>query len=445
MDAQVGGYFSLNGGTIRNPQGTAIHADRLRVDGSLFMRHPFSADGEVRLIGGQIGANLEAQGGTFRNLGGQAFTASGITVKGGLFLQEFSVEGLVRLVGISIGGNLECDGGKLSNPDGRSFSAENAIVQGHVFLRGGFSSQGGTSLFGASIGGSLDCSGGRFSSLDLRTLNAKGFFRWSNVQNAASTRLDLRHASTGPIEDEGASWPEMGNLSLDGFAYSGISGGPRDAKTRLEWLDRVQQFTLQPYQQLAKVLRESGDVRGARDVLFGMEDRRRRKEKNRPWHWRSWDWMLKYTIGYGQRSEWALMWLLGLTLLGSLLFGCGYLGGAVSPNEKDAYEAFERQGEPTPYYPRFNAVVYSFEHSFPFVNLGVKEYWAPKPGRGATVPELQWARFRAIRDATFRGYYLCRFCAPRILRWWLWFQTVAGWVLATMFVAGLTGIVKSGS
>jgi len=131
-------------------------------------------------------------------------------------------------------------------------------------------------------------------------------------------------------------------------------------------------------------------------------------------------------------------------LLGCLLFGFGYLGGAISPNEKDAYEAFEQRGAPTAFYPRFNAFVYSLEHSFPLVNLGVKEHWSPKPGDAGTVPVVRWTIFRTMRDATFRNYYLFRLCFPQLLRWWLWFQVIAGWALATLFVAGLTGIVKSG-
>ena len=105
----------------------------------------------------------------------------------------------------------------------------------------------------------------------------------------------------GFVEDEIASWPQKGNLSLDGFTYTRISTDPPDAETRLKWLDRADKFTLQPYRQLAKVLRETGDERGARRVLFEMEDQRRTRQ-DRKWYQQCLNQALRRTIGYGQMS-----------------------------------------------------------------------------------------------------------------------------------------------
>ena len=263
------------------------------------------------------------------------------------------------------------------------------------------------------------------------------------MQNGDGSWLDLTNASVGTVADDESSWPPKGKLILDGFVYQRITLGPTDARARLEWLDRQREFKPQPYRQLAKILREIGDDRGARRVLFEMEGRRRRAQ-NSTWYQRCWDQVLRTTIGYGLMSWWALSWLFGLIFVGFLLFGCGYLGGAIVPTEKEAYDAFEYEGQAPPYYPRFNALAYSFEHTFPLVTLGVKDHWAPKSGPAWVVPETECAPLKSARDLRLRGHYPFRFGAPQLLRYWLWFQTMVGWVLATLFVAGLTGVVSTG-
>jgi hypothetical protein len=165
------------------------------------------------------------------------------------------------------------------------------------------------------------------------------------------------------------------------------------------------------------VLRETGDDSGARRVLFEME-RRRRQEEDRSWYARLWGWVLKWTIGYGFYSWRALGWLVLLTALGWGLFRYGYFAGAMAPTDKDAYCFFREQGRPPNYYQRFTASVYALENSLPFVNLGQKDHWTPDPN-------AQGSRRM-----------------PGFLRWFLWGQVLLGWLLATLFVAGVTGVVR---
>jgi hypothetical protein len=156
--------------------------------------------------------------------------------------------------------------------------------------------------------------------------------------------------------DESASWPERGHLVLDGLTYSSFAEGPVDARVRLGWLARMDRLTLQPYRQLARVLRDTGDEQGARKVLFEMEHRRR-KERDHNLLSRSWSWVLRCTLGYGQMAGRALWWLLGMTILGFVISGLGYLGGAIVPSSKEAYDTFEQQGYAPSYYPQFNGLV----------------------------------------------------------------------------------------
>ena len=209
-----------------------------------------------------------------------------------------------------------------------------------------------------------------------------------------------------------------------------------DVESRLRWLSLPAQFTLQPYQQLAKVLKDAGDVEAPPLVLFEMEHRHR-SAQDKSLLQRAASLILRGTIGYGQMPLWALWWLLGLVILGSVFYGLGYLGGIVTPTEKEAYAGFRTLGYPQDSCPEFNPVIYSMEHSFPLINLELKDHWQAG-GNSAVRPVVHWKVLVQIQD---KGLVLR---SPALLRAWLWIQTIAGWVLATLFVAGLTGVVKSG-
>jgi hypothetical protein len=413
VGARIGGDLTCGRGTFKNPDGDALAADRADVKGSVFLRDRFSAEGEVRLLGAQIGGDIACDRGSFKNPGKHALSADGADVRGGVFLKDgFSAEGTVRLLGAKIGADLACSGGSFQNPDENALGADRADVKGSVFLRDGFSAEGAVRLHGAQIGGNLDCSGGGFSELKAETAAIAGPLFWRRVMTAKTTTLDLTNASAGSLVDDEESWPGEGKLFLDGFVYGHISGDSlRDAKTRLRWLELQDPFRPQPYRQLARVLREAGDDGGARKVLFEME-RRRRQAEDRSWYARLWNWLLKWSIGYGRRPARALGWLALLTALGWVLFWYGYSSGAMAPTDNDAYHFFSAQGRPPGDYPRFTASLYSLENSLSFVNLGQKDHWTPDPSP-------QGSR----RLAGF-------------LRWFRWVQAFLGWVLATLCVAG---------
>jgi hypothetical protein len=443
LGAQIGGNLDCSGGTFKNPEKNALSADGANVRGDVFLRKGFNAEGEVRLLVAQIGGDLDCDGGTFKNPSKDALSTDGTNVRGDVFLHKgFSAEGEVRLLGVQIGGNLECDGGTFKNPGKDALSADGVNVQGSVFFCEGFSAEGAVRLLGAQIGGDLDCNGGRFTEVSAKTAVIKGNFIWLVIPDAQKARLNLINASAGALVDEEASWPAAGNLKLDGFVYGRISAGPTDAQKRLEWLARLNQFTLQPYRQLATVLRELGDTGGARQVLFEMEHRRRKLE-DQSWRARLWSQLLEITIGYGHKPWRALEWLGCIMALGFLLFGLGYFGGGIVPSDRTAYETFEQTGLPPPYYPRFNALVYSLEHSFPLVNLGQKDHWGPSPDGPGREPVLEWRFFAALRDSHVWDVRPFRLPTPGLLRFLLCLQILAGWLLATLFVYGLAEMMRA--
>jgi hypothetical protein len=79
------------------------------------------------------------------------------------------------------------------------------------------------------------------------------------------------------------------------------------------------------------------------------------------------------------------------------------------------------------FYPRFNAFVYSLETFVPFLKLWMSGYWAPNATRLNCLKVLK-------RQLPITG---------RRLRFYLWVHVAAGWVLTTLWVGGLTGLLKT--
>jgi hypothetical protein len=422
------------------------------VRGGVFLNNGFSAVGEVRLFEARIGTDLECRDGKFKNMGGRALSGDGVEVKGEVFLgRGFCAEGEVRLLGSRIGGNLDCSGGSLKNrPRDYALSADGAEVKGNVLLSEKFSSDGMVGLPGAQIGGDLVCEGGKFRLLNLDTVMVKGAFFWYKVQDARATQLDLRNAWVGGVVDDEASWPDRGNLLLDGFVYEHLMYGPTDARTRLDWLDRQKEFKPQPYRQLAKVLRERGDADGAKQVLFELESRARAEDRRRLVH-SPVRWLLQAgeaavydaTVGYGIYPGRAIWYLGGLTTLGWIVHRRAQRVGAMAPTDKDAYAEFHGSNGKTPVrYQPFSPLIYSIENCVPLVKLGQDERWQPDPNPQRSVSPLArrkfWRAVDSVVDSVVRDWAV----TPAALRWFRWIMIGLGWLLATFFVAGLTGIIK---
>ncbi len=443
--AKIGGCLDCTNASFDNNPYVALNAGSMVVGSSVFLRGKFSSQGEVKLEGSQIDVDLDCGAGTFSNprrskspSTGIALSLERIVAKGCVFLRNgFTADGEVRLLGARITGNVDCDGGTFSGTssegtdgENHSLSVHTAIVRGNIYLRNGFHATGEVAFSSAQIAGNLECTGGAFQGdLNLQAASITGVFFWRNIVSAECARLDLMSASIGVLADDRESWPEPGKLLLDGLVYGRIHKAAMGASDRLEWLDLQDSFAPQPYRQLAKTLRNEGDDSGARQVLVEMERRRRKKEDNTIYA-RSWSWTLLRTIKYGYSPGIALQWLAGLILAGAIFFGAGYYAGDVVPIEKDAYRLFRDCRQLPPEYQRFHALIYSAENSFPLVKLGQVDRWQPTPD-----PHNSWGRASCPARCltSLLGYALL---------WFRWIQILLGWVLATLFVAGVTGVVR---
>jgi sRNA-binding regulator protein Hfq len=445
LGAEIGSNLDCGGGVFVNPSGIALNCDRMIVGGSVFLRNGFQAEGTAMFLGARVGSNFECDGSIFRKPRGVALGADGMSVKGDVFLRNgFRAEGEVRLLGAQVGGELVCEKAVFRNLSGAALSADGISVKGSVFLNNGFRAEGAVRLLGAQVGGALDCTNSAFTNhpmegiegsgnllgkLDAEGATIKGTLFWTRIANSGQAQLDLRNAAAGSFEDDGEkSWPSPGNLFLDGFVYARFSGGPRSAKERLDWLNRLNSFTPQPYRQLAKVLRDEGDDDGAIEVLVEMASR---EESGRSWSEQA-PRLLFRAIGYGYRPLWAVWELAILTGIGWVLYRRAYLAGAMTPVEKEAYREFKSSGSPPNHYRRFSPFIYSLENSLPLVKFGQADSWQPEPdpGRAVASTEPLWAKIgSALRWR-------------KVLPWLLLAQILLGWILATLFAAGVTGLVR---
>lgn len=162
--------------------------------------------------------------------------------------------------------------------------------------------------------------------------------------------------------------------------------GRRDSVARrVAWIRRSPGYGPQPYEQLASWYRAIGHDEDARRVLLAKQ-RHRRRSLSLPA--RAWGHLLDVTVGYGYRPWLAGIWLLVLTLLGSLAFG------ADSPRPV-------KPGEGAPFQP----LVYTLDLLIPIGGLGQRTAWY------WTDDSLQWLAYLLI---------------------------ALGWVLTTAVIAGVT-------
>jgi hypothetical protein len=396
LGAHIGGQLNCEQAMFANPNGTALSADGMVVAGDLFLSSA-QVSGEVRLLGARIGGQLACEQATFSNSNGPALSADEIVVDGGLFLRSSEVTGEVRLLGARIGSQFACEQSTLTNSNGRVLSADGMVVDGDLFLR---SSEvtGEVRLVGARIGGQFACEQATFTNPNGSALNLE---RASVTQDVIMRparlegSINLTAAQVGGWYDDKQTWPTA--LSLDGFVYDAINAQGVTPQVRLDWLRRHQgDYVPQPYEQLAAVYRRAGDHEGARTVDIAKQQVRRAKVKGwARWPSRAWSGFLRWTIGYGYRPGLVIPYLIALFAVGWLVFDY-------------AYPADLRPAKSGSEQPEFHPARYTLDLLLPVANLKHRDAFVP------------------------HGY----------VGWWAFGLSLAGWLLAAVVVAGLTGVFK---
>jgi hypothetical protein len=357
-------------------------------------------------------------------------------VRGDLAM-HFGHYGALSIFRTNIGGDLDCSGADFTGSGvADTISAQESSIGGDASFAQNFTTDGILYFRLMRIGRSLSFNHARFvgsgeNGLDAQRASVAGPFYWVDIAPTPQTRLDLENASAASLFDDRPSWPAAGNLDLDGFSYGQFGGdSPADSEARLQWLALQPGFRPQPYAQLAKALKESGRIESETEVLIAQRIAQRRSG-NLSLPSRMWNLLLEGTIGYGYRPMRALWWITGFVALGALLFGWGYRVGAMTPTELEAYEVFARDGRPPAHYTHFNAFVYSLENFLPVVDLHLGDQWHPNVRERVVADEStgEWGKASATT-------------AGKLLRWYLWFHILAGWVLTPLLFAGLSGLIR---
>lgn len=440
-----------------------LQAERLEARGCLSLRST-TIMGEIRLTGARIGGNIEADGVSI-STPGIAVDAGGLETRGGILLRGAVVRGGINLSMVHLGGDLNATGACIDRPGEVALNGDAMVAGGDLALRGA-TITGEVRVVGARVGGDVDCTSASLSQPDghalslNRTTIAGAFFLRQNASVVGT--LDLTATTMGAIDDEQASWPERGDLLLNRCQYGAFIGGPVDAVSRLDWLSRQTpyqwqaDFWPQPYEQLSMVLREMGHEEDARAVLITKERLQRRARRARTRNpvmravLRAIDALLAGTLGYGRQPLRALVWLTFFWVIGAGVFAVAYQNGAMKPSSPVILRSLEwtmcdiEQGESrympssgqilagranagenqlscfrnqpeAASYPEFNPMMYSLDVLLPVLSIGQKDFWRANS-------------LKPTGAFTLKYYF---------------FQSVIGWALSLLAVAGFSGLVKS--
>lgn len=379
------------------------------------------------------------------------FTADRLLLDGGLFLKEVHAERTTRLGGAHIKGDFTCSGALFNGAGGRALHFDGAAIDGAVFLNCGFEAKGTVRLAGAQIGGDFVCDQGHFEKFGdndyalacdgARIGGSLSFFDGIIVNGIIS----LAHAEVSTLRDNPTLWP-MNSLNLDGFRYQRISStSSLDAATRVGWLDKQQQrylkgdnFSLQPWMQLAKVLREQGHFRDAAEVDIAREDRLRAGGRvGYPWiHWSNGKF-----AGYGHRPDRVLIIAFIVWTVSMGLYALAAENGGFAPTSpaiylKDEFEHCRPDAQEMPKngkpkignwthcpdlpseYPAFSPFAFSTDLILPVMHLGQSNYWGP-----TTIAR----KFFSVGNS---------------VQCWMWLEEAFGWVAALTLGAIAAGLVK---
>ncbi|MFE9764518.1 oxidoreductase [Streptomyces sp. NPDC005808] len=384
---------------IRDSRVPGVEAGLARVQGHLDLKRSVLDGNRLSLVNAQIAGELNLNGTRITASGEWAIFAGGLVMEGGVFCKNLSTRGGIRLPGAQLSGGLFMQGARLSSDGGVALAADN-VTATTLDLSKGFTAEGTVRLRGARISDNLTfegailmgARGGEEPSVVCLQMQATDFD--FTVAETPEGAVDLRGAQVAFLHENERSWPDV--VELEGFVYGSVetvqAGQRREAvgrresvARRMHWVRRNPGYSPQPYEQLAGWYRKAGHDDDARRVLLAKQRHRRRTLGPAG---RAWGHVLDATVGYGYRPWLAGVWLLGLIMLGTLVFAAD-----------DPVPVKEGEGAP------FQPFVYTLDLLIPIGGLGQRAnwYWADSGP--------QWLAYALI---------------------------AAGWVLTTAVLAGVT-------
>ena len=388
---------SMRAVVIRGCHLPGLKGHLLRVQGHLDLRQSV-VRGRLGLVRATVTGELRLNGAHLINPGDWALFAGGIVIESAFFGRYTNradvplvVDGGIRLAGARVLGGLFFDGVTVSNPGGIALHGDNLAVFGRMSCGDGFGVEGDLQMPRARVDGELSFAGAHLldaASVLTLTNTSVTDLNLRAAEPIASV-VDLRHARCDVLRDEYASWPSR--VALDGLEYQTIDSDTRGLRvaSRLAWLGRDRDgYRSQPYEQLATWYRRHGADGDARRILLAKQ-RRRRRELRLPA--RVVGRVLEWTVGYGYRPWRAALWLLVALGIGTAVF-----------------TSWPPTPDPSHAGRHFDAVMYSLDLLVPIGTFGQRDAFVP---HGNT----RWVAYGLI---------------------------VAGWLLATALIAGVSRALR---
>ncbi len=402
-----------------------LEAARLHTEGDLHMPRCRVARG-IRLTDAQIGTDLlVSQAVVQRDTKGRAISADGMSVAQDFQGELLETYGEVSLRGATVGVSMNMRGARLRNPYGKyALNAPQLTVERTLYLtsialdyvpgsnsstppyglgltptRGQraqrFECRGGMRLDDGRFGDAIDFFGARFvlteeQEISLRRIQTPEF-RFVG-ERPERGRVVVSGAKVVKLVDTSTSWPGPGGVSIEGFVYENLAPrGHFPLSRRLEWVESATpEYSPEPYERLAAVLRTSGEDSDAREVLLAKQRRRR---GTLPLAAKAWGYLQDWTVVYGYRPGRAALWMAVLWAAGALLFS-QHRPPPIKENE----------------HPEWDAALYALDLLLPVIDLGQQAQWKVVGG-------WQWGAAALI---------------------------LLGWILATTVAAGASRVLRRG-
>ncbi|MEV4998470.1 oxidoreductase [Streptomyces niveus] len=410
-----------------------LEAARLRTEGDLHLPRCQVARG-IRLTDAQIGTDLLISQISVRpDSNCKSIAADGMSVGQDLQAEQIETHGEFSLRGSTVGGSLMLRGSRLrAAGQRRALNAPQLTVERSLYMTGAvvsiatgnanstppygtvytgattgpaalppgteirrFECYGGVRLDDGRVGDTVDFHQARFlmaavEELSLRRITATEL-RFQ-CERPLEGRVVLNGAKITTLMDLSTSWPGPGGLAMGGFVYENVvPSGHFPLNRRLEWLDSATpEYSPEPYERLAQVMRNSGEDADAREVLLAKQRRRRETLTLAA---KLWGYVQDWTVAYGYRPGRAALWMAMLWAGGTFAFA------------RNAPEPLK--GEE---HPAWNPSLYVLDLLIPVINLGQDGHWRTEGG-------WQWLAAGIV---------------------------LLGWILATTVAAGASRLLRRG-
>ena len=407
VNAKTGGNLSIKSSILHRN----MDAENVNVGGSLrlFENSQFSG---VDLRRARVGNVLDLSESQFTGL----FQADAMEVGGFVHIRRGATFDDVSMISASVKGSMDTVGAKFNG----LLSAYGINIGGSLFLRGGATFHD-VNLSSAVIGGSMELRGSEYLGrldltnariehelqvasplpADLQTDERQNYEppRWGD-----QSELILRNLSIEALQDTAEAWDNLdGRLDLVGFTYLQLGGlratrdsilAARSPAWMLDWLakqkDRAEIYQPQPYEQLAKVLREGGWIEKSADVLIARGNYQL-MHPTTPWATKVWLAVKWAVIGYGLEVWLSIVWLIGLQVIGTFVMGLSKQGREIG---------------------WVRSAFYSIDTSMPFVDLNPVTH-------------------NELSDNSSQG-----------MKFYFGAQRVIGLILVTFLAAGMSGLTQ---